>query len=85
MISWPSHSGATILATHSIIITTLISERIPDQLQSGHVRELLLYHWDVRFVTTAGRSLPIYLQPLKFPLLLNWNQRVKFMLMPLSH
>ena len=34
----------------------------------------------VRSVKTAGRSLP--LQPMKFALLLNWNQKVKFMLVP---
>ena len=85
MISWPSHNGATVVATQLIIVITLIRGRISDQLQSGCVRELYLYHCGVRSVTTAGRSLPNYVQPQKFPLLLNWSQRVKFMLIPLSH
>ena len=58
MISWPSHSGATLVATHSINIITPTKERISNQSQSGCVRELLPYQWDLRPVIKKLAKIP---------------------------
>ena len=79
----PNRSGPTLVATHLNEATTHTEGRISDQLQSGCVRELLQFHWDLRSVMIVGRSLQKYLQ--LFHLYLKVNQRVKSTSMPPHH
>ena len=73
----------TLVAIHLNKATTHTEKRISDQLQSGCVRELLQFHWDLRSVMTVGKSLQKYLQ--LFHLFLKLNQKVKSTSMPLHH